>query len=173
MQEMSVFWLRAAAVLYAIGFLHTIQVAMRKGRSIFRAALGSFCIGVVLHLVAIVEASKAANHFPPQGFHNSVSLCALLVAILFLFLYSKYGFESLGVFLFPMVFVMTAIASLRAPIGQWSDPETRTTLLMVGVTQRDQGCSAPAASTGPNGPSTSSKRGRRPSALRSAAWSRH
>jgi len=133
MQEMSVFWLRAAAVLYAIGLFHTIQVAVRKGHSVFRAALGSFCIAVVLHLVAIVEASKAANHFPPQGFHNSVSMCAFLVAILFLFLYSKYRFESLGVFLFPMVFVMTAIASLRAPIGHWSDPETRTTLLMVHI----------------------------------------
>jgi ABC-type uncharacterized transport system permease subunit len=133
MQEMSVFWLRAAAALYAIGLFHTIQVATRKGHSIFRTALGSFCIGVVLHLVAIVEASKAANHFPPQGFHNSVSLCAFVMAILFLFLYRKYRFESLGVLLFPLVFVMTAVASLKAPIGPWSDPETRTTLLMVHI----------------------------------------
>jgi ABC-type uncharacterized transport system permease subunit len=48
-------------------------------------------------------------------------------------LYSKYRFESLGVFLFPLVFVMTAVASLKAPIGGWSDPETRTTLLVVHI----------------------------------------
>jgi ABC-type uncharacterized transport system permease subunit len=53
-----------------------------------------------------------------------------LIGVLFLFLYGKYRFESLGVFLFPVVFVMTAVAASQTPIGRWSDPQTRTTLLM-------------------------------------------
>src|SRR5687767_9548311 len=133
MQEMSVFWLRAAAALYALGLFHSLQVAIRKGHSIFRAAFAAFCVGLVLHLVALVEAAQAANRFPPPGFHNSVSLCAFLIAVLFLLLYGKYRFESLAVFLFPVVFLMTAVASLKAPIGHWSDPDTRTTLLMVHI----------------------------------------
>jgi ABC-type uncharacterized transport system permease subunit len=133
MQEMSVFWLRAAAALYAIGLFHTIQVVIRKGHSFFRAALAAFCVGAVLHLVAIVEASTAATHFPPSGFHNSISLCALLIAVLFLFLYHKYRFESLGVFLFPLVFVMTAVSSVRSPMGPWVDPAARNTLLVVHI----------------------------------------
>jgi ABC-type uncharacterized transport system permease subunit len=105
----------------------------RKGPAIFRAALAAFCVGIVLHLVAIVEGSQAANRFPLQGFHNSVSLCAFLIGVLFLFLYGKYRFESLGVFLFPVVFVMTAVAASQAPMGRWADPQTRTTLLMVHI----------------------------------------
>ena len=133
MQEMSVFWLRAAAALYAIGLFHTIQIAIRKGQSIFKTAFAAFCIAIVLHLVAIVEASKAANHFPPQGFYNSVSLCAFLIALAFLFLYRKYRFESLGVFLFPLVFVMVAVASAKSPVGPWTDPVARNASLVVHI----------------------------------------
>jgi ABC-type uncharacterized transport system permease subunit len=133
MQEMSVFWLRAAAALYAIGLFHTIQVAIRKGRSFFRGAMITFCAGVILHLVATVEASKAAGQFPPPGLYNSVSLCALLVAILFLLFYRKYRFESLGVFLFPVIFVMTAVASAKSTIGVWSDQEARNISLVVHI----------------------------------------
>jgi ABC-type uncharacterized transport system permease subunit len=133
MHEMSVFWLRAAAALYAIGLFHTIQVAIRKGHSIFRAALVAFCVGLVLHLVAIVEASQAAKHFPPLGFYNSISLCAFLFGLLFLFLYRKYRFESLGVALFPLVFVMTAVASIKSPVGPWTDPAARDTSLIVHI----------------------------------------
>ena len=133
MQEMSVFWLRAAAALYAIGLFHSIQTALRKGLPIFRAAFAAFCVALVFHLVAIVEASKAANHFPPQGLYNSISLCAFLIALLFLFLYGRYRFESLGLFLFPLVFVMTAIASVKSPIGSWTDPAARNASLVVHI----------------------------------------
>lgn len=133
MQEMSVFWLRAAAALYAIGLFHSIQIALRKGQPIFRTALASFCVGLVLHLVAIVEASKAANHFPPQGLYNSMSLCAFLIALLFLFLYGKYRFESLGIVLFPLVFIMTAVASVKSPVGPWTDPAARNASLIVHI----------------------------------------
>ncbi len=127
MQEMSVFWLRAAVALYAVGLFHTIQVAFQKGSSIFRPALAAFSIGSVLHMVALVEAGRTAQHFPPEGFHNSVSLCAFILAVLFLFVYWRYRFESLGVFLFPMIFVMTSIASLQAPrrIGPTARAGTR------------------------------------------------
>jgi ABC-type uncharacterized transport system permease subunit len=133
MQEMSVFWLRAAAALYAIGLFHTIQVALRKGGSLFRTSLAAFSMAVVLHLVALVEAGLSARRFPPEGFHNSVSLYAFLVAVVFLFVYWKYRFESLGVFVFPMVFAMTGVAAVQAPVGPWSDPTTRTTWLVLHV----------------------------------------
>ena len=42
MQDMSVFWLRAAVALYAVGLFHTIQIAIRQGASIFRPALIAF-----------------------------------------------------------------------------------------------------------------------------------
>ena len=133
MQEMSVFWLRAAVALYAVGLFHTIQVAFQKGSSIFRPALAAFSIGAVLHMVALVEAGRTAQHFPPEGFHNSVSLCAFILAVLFLFVYWRYRFESLGVFLFPMVFVMTSVASLQAPAPHWTNTSSRNTWLVIHI----------------------------------------
>jgi ABC-type uncharacterized transport system permease subunit len=133
MQDMSVFWLRAAVALYAVGLFHTIQVALRKGSSLFRAALIAFSAAVVLHMVALVEAGRAAQHFPPEGFHNSISLCAFILAVLFLFVYWRYRFESLGVFLFPMIFVMTSVASLQAPTPHWANNSSRSTWLMIHI----------------------------------------
>ncbi|MEJ7607023.1 MAG: hypothetical protein WKF37_12350 [Bryobacteraceae bacterium] len=130
---MSVFWLRAAVALYAIGLFHTIRIATRKGQSMFRIAMFAFCAGVVLHLVAIVEAALAINHFPPEGLYHSISLSAFLIAVLFLFIYWKYRFESLSVFLFPMVFLMTGIASMQAPVGPWADRSTRDTWLVIHI----------------------------------------
>ena len=133
MQDMSVFWLRAAVALYAVGLFHTVQVALRRGASIFRPALIAFSIAVVLHMVALVEAGRLARHFPPEGFHNSISLCAFLLAVLFLFVYWRYRFESIGVFLFPMVFTMTAIASIQTPTPHWTDTASRSTWLVIHI----------------------------------------
>jgi ABC-type uncharacterized transport system permease subunit len=133
MQEMSVFWLRAAVALYAIGLFHTIQVAIRKGSSIFRPAIAAFCVAVVLHMVALVEAAFTVHHFPAGGFHNTVSLFAFLIAVTFLLVYWRYRFESLAVFLFPMVFVMTAVAAMETPVGAWTNRTARDTWLLVHI----------------------------------------
>ena len=133
MHEISVFWLRAAAALYAIGLFHTLQVALRKGTSIFRAALISFAAGVVLHMVAIVENGVLTGTVFPAGFSNSISLCAFLIGVLFLVVYWRYRIESLGVLLFPLVFVMTAVAAVNAPLQSWSSGEARSTWLAVHI----------------------------------------
>src|SRR6266545_3684136 len=127
MHELSVFWLRAAAALYAIGLFHTLQIALRKGSSIFRAALLSFLAGLVLHMVAIVENGLAAGTVFAGGFINSVSLCAFLIGVLFVLVYWRYRIESLGVLLFPLVFVMTAVAAIRTPLQPWSSGAVRST----------------------------------------------
>jgi ABC-type uncharacterized transport system permease subunit len=133
MHETSVFWLRAAAALYAIGLFHTLQIAIRKTSTLFRPALISFAIGVVLHIVAVVEAGVEQATWFPAGFHHSVSLCALLIGILFLVAYGRYRAESLGVFLFPLVFAMTTVAAVKTPLGSWTSTAARDTWLVVHI----------------------------------------
>ena len=133
MQEMSVFWLRAAVALYAVGLFHTIQIALRRGASLFRPALVAFSIAIVLHMVALVEAGRLARHFPPGGFHNSVSLSAFILGVLFLLVYWRYRFESLAVFLFPMIFVMTSIAAFQGPAPHWTSSGSRSAWLVVHI----------------------------------------
>ncbi len=134
MHEMSVIWLRVAAVLYSLGLLHALLTVIHRRRErVFRVALAAFYTGVVIHAVSIVERSVAASHLAANGFFESVSLCGLLLALLFLFLYWRYGYESLAVFVFPVVFLLTMMGELGTPVTGWSDVRLRDAWLMVHV----------------------------------------
>jgi hypothetical protein len=96
MAEMSAIWLRVAAALYSVGLLHAILTLVRKREHRFHVSLTALSIGAVLHGVSIVEEGLLMNHCP----------------IAFLAVYWRYKTESLGVFIFPLVFVMTPVATL-------------------------------------------------------------
>jgi ABC-type uncharacterized transport system permease subunit len=131
--ETSVFWLRAAAALYAIGLFHSLSVAVGKSSTLFRPALIAFGAGLVLHLVAIVEAAVEQQTWFPAGFANSVSLWAFLTGVVFVVTWLRYRTESIGVVFFPLVSVMTAVAALRMPLGPWTTSATRDTWLVVHI----------------------------------------
>lgn len=127
------FWLRAAAALYAIGLFHSLSIAFRKTSTLFRPALIAFGAGLVLHLVAIVEAAVEQQTWFPAGFANSVSLWAFLIGIVFVTTWLKYRSESLGILFYPLVSVMTTVAAVRMPLGPWDSPATRNTWLAVHI----------------------------------------
>jgi ABC-type uncharacterized transport system permease subunit len=133
MHEMSVFWLRAAVALYAIGLVQTIQAVLRRRAQMFQPVLASFCLGVVLHFVSLVEATFYTGKLPTENFYQTISLCAFLIALLFLFVYWRYHFQSLSVFLFPLVFFMAAIGGMQIPVASWSTPTARDAWLTVHV----------------------------------------
>jgi ABC-type uncharacterized transport system permease subunit len=134
MHEMSVMWLRVAAVLYSLGLLHVLlTVIQRRRERVFRVAIVAFYTGVVLHIVSVVEQTVNTGRFPANNFFESVSLCALLFALLFLFLYWRYSYESLAVFIFPFVFVLTLVGELGSPVTHWGDARVRSAWLMVHV----------------------------------------
>jgi ABC-type transport system involved in cytochrome c biogenesis permease subunit len=133
MHETGVFWLRVATALYAVGLLHALLMLFRKKPDIFRVALGAFAIGVVVHIVAVVELTMAIGKFPVDNFFETFSLCALLVGIAFLFVYWKYRFESLSIFVFPLIFVMTLVGSMETPVASWPDPSLRDGWLLVHI----------------------------------------
>ena len=58
MAEMSVFWLRVAAALYALGLIHAILTLVRRREQMFRAALAAMVLGAVFHFVSIVEEGR-------------------------------------------------------------------------------------------------------------------
>jgi len=128
--ETSVFWLRAAAALYAIGLFHSLSIALRRSSTLFRPAIIAFAAGLVLHLVAIVEAGVEGQTWFPAGFANSISLWAFLTGLVFLVAWLRYRAESLGLLFFPIVCVMTTVAALRMPIGTWTSNHARDTWLV-------------------------------------------
>jgi ABC-type uncharacterized transport system permease subunit len=133
MHEMSVAWLRVATGLYALGLLHAILTILRRRARVFRVALAAFCVAAVLHLVSIVEEARVLAAFPVNNFFQSASVCALLVALLFLFIYWRYRFESLSIFIFPLVFIMSLVGALQNPLSRWSNPSVRDAWLHVHI----------------------------------------
>ena len=127
MLESSTFWLRVAAFLYALGLLHSILVLVRHGQGVFRVALAAFRIAVVLHGVAIVELAMAG------GGYQTLSLCAFLIAVVFLFVEWFYKFSSTSVALFPLVFGMTAVAAVERSVSPVPDASMGQAWLVVHI----------------------------------------
>ena len=133
MYEMSAVWLRVAAVLYSIGLLHAILTVLRRSSRVFRPALWSFSVGVVLHMVSLVEATVQMRSAPLHNSYESASSCAFLIALLFLYVYWRYQIQTLSVFLFPLVFILTLVGSLGSPVGTWPSPTLRDAWLVVHI----------------------------------------
>jgi ABC-type transport system involved in cytochrome c biogenesis permease subunit len=133
MEATEVLWLRAAAALYSTGLFHTAYTILRKRTDIFKAVLGVFCVATVLHMVSLVETAVRLNHFPANNFAESVSLCAFVISTTFLFVYWRYKFQSLSVFLFPLVFVMTLAGAMQGEGVSWSTPVLRGAWLTLHV----------------------------------------
>ncbi|MBM3753332.1 MAG: hypothetical protein FJW38_05065 [Acidobacteria bacterium] len=113
MQEMSLFWLRVAAVLYSVGLVYVADYFIRRSAALYKPAFSAFTAGVVFHFVAVVEQAVAT-----KDQFQTVSLLALVLAIVFLVVVWIYEFESLGLVGFPLIAVLTWIGA-GASINVW------------------------------------------------------
>src|SRR5260370_25951301 len=133
MAEMSVIWLRVAAALYSLGLLHSILSIARQREGLFRPPLTAVRVGALLHLVSIVDEGLITGHCPISNFYETISMCALLIVTLFLFVHWRYKIESFSVFIFPLVFLMTLVASMGRPVAAWSSPGVRNVWLTTHI----------------------------------------
>jgi ABC-type uncharacterized transport system permease subunit len=133
MGESSLLWLRVAAGLYSLGLIEAIVTVLRRRETLFRVALGAFSLGAIFQLVSIVEQGLIEKRCPINGFFETSSLCAWLISIVFLAIYWRYKAESLSVFVFPLVSVMTLVAALNNPVAHWSNEAMRSTWLIVHI----------------------------------------
>jgi ABC-type uncharacterized transport system permease subunit len=131
MASMSVIWLRVAAFLYSVGLLHAILMLVRRREHLFRPALGAFSLATVFHFVSIVEEGVATNRCPITNFYETLSLCAFLVAVLYLFAQWRYHMSSLSAFIFPLISVASLVATLGNPMN--ASPVVRNVWLIVHI----------------------------------------
>ena len=122
-----------AALLYAAGLLHSMLAILGKASDYYRFAMGAFQVGVVLHGVALVELARAHGRLPIESFYATLSLCAFLFALVFLFVNWRYDFASTSVALFPLVFLMTLVAQMEQPVSAWSNVRVRDAWLIVHI----------------------------------------
>ena len=113
--------------------MHSLLVILNRSRGFYGFALGSFRVGVVLHGVSLVELAMAEGHVPVQNFYGTLSVCAFLIALAFLFVDWKYHFASTSMPLFPLIFLMTLISGTARPVAAWSDVRVRDAWLVVHI----------------------------------------
>lgn len=133
MAEMSVVWLRLAVVLYGVGLLQSFLSVLRKGTRLYPYAKWAFQIGVVFHFVAIAEHSVALRRLAANDFFETASMCALLFALVYLFVEWRYHFSGLSLVIFPLVSLLTFMAAMGTPVSAWSDPRVRNAWLLTHI----------------------------------------
>lgn len=129
----AVIWLRVALALYSVGLLHAILTLVRRREHLFRVALGAFILGAVFHFVSIADEGLTAHHCPITNLYETLSMGAFLIVLLYLAVHWRYKLESLSVFIFPLVFVMSLVATLGNPVSAWSSPALRNAWLTVHI----------------------------------------
>ncbi|MEP6963812.1 MAG: cytochrome c biogenesis protein CcsA [Acidobacteriota bacterium] len=133
MMDASIFWLRVAACLYAVGLLHSLLTAVRHGQSAFGIAFAAFRVAVVLHGVAIVDLAMAQGRIPVDNVYQTLSLCAFLIALGFVVTERRYRFAGASVALFPLVFAMMLGAVMEQRVNPVATSGLRDVWLIVHI----------------------------------------
>jgi len=130
---MSVVWLRVAVVLYGASALVAAAAALREGAR-WRKLLPALLIGGLLfHFVSLVDLLNAYHHWVPVDLHGLESLFALILAGLFCWSFYRYNTSALGVFVLPMVFLLTLSSALGPDFGSVFAPRLRTGWVLLHI----------------------------------------
>jgi ABC-type transport system involved in cytochrome c biogenesis permease subunit len=108
-------------------------VLLRRNHSLYPIALGTFRVAVVLHGVALVELAMLYGRLPLDNFFDTLCFCAFLIALAFLFVDWRYPFSSTAVALFPLIFLMTLVASTEQPVAAWPNVGVRDAWLIIHI----------------------------------------
>jgi len=108
---MPLLWLRVALACYFIGLVYAFVALTRTSDLFSRIALHAASLGMVFHFVSLAEAFAQSGHVVFASVHNSESLLAFVSMTLFMIAYLIYETTSPGVVVFPVVFLLTFVAS--------------------------------------------------------------
>ena len=133
MNDFSIVWLRVATALYLVGLADSILTLLRRESRLFQFALVAVQTAVVFHFVSIAEHTRALGHLPLGNFFDTASMGSFMFAMVFLLVYWRYKFVGLGLFVFPLVAVLSVSAAMGAPMAPWANREVRDIWLLVHI----------------------------------------
>lgn len=102
-----------ALICYGLGIVLTLPSVIRRRPSLSPAALASLGLGLLLHFLTIADATFHTHRLPITDVRSALSFYAFLVTLAFFFLYLRYRIVALGLFMLPLVFVLTLVAALH------------------------------------------------------------
>src|SRR6266496_4166187 len=108
---MPLLWLRVALGCYAIGLLYALLALTQRSYLLNRIALPAMSLGMVFQFVSLSESVLVGGPVTITLVHNSESFLALLVMAAFMIVFLVYRTTSPGIVVFPLVFLLTAVAA--------------------------------------------------------------
>src|SRR6267154_5172706 len=113
---MAIVWLRVALALYGLGLLYVLVALTRTKELLKRLVLHAAYLGMVFHFVAIAETVHQSGDLSLASLSVAASVLAFLIMVVFLVVYMVYQTTSPGIFVFPLVFLLTFVgASSQEP----------------------------------------------------------
>jgi cytochrome c-type biogenesis protein CcsB len=123
-------WL--ALALYALGIWLTFPSIVRRRPSLPPATLGALGLGLFLHAAALAAEGAEIHRLPVTDVRSALSFFSFLATLAFFFVYLRYRITALGVFMLPLVFVLTLISALR-PDRPFASPAFRGGWLLAHI----------------------------------------
>jgi ABC-type uncharacterized transport system permease subunit len=132
---MPLFWLRISVLFYSLGLLYALSAVSRPCSWLARNVIQIVGIGMVFHFVSLAETAMITGHLglTAMSVYDSESLLAFLILTVFLVIYAKYRTTSPGIFVFPLVFLMTFAAALGQQPPDFSSPVMRSGWLFAHI----------------------------------------
>jgi len=106
-------FLWTALGFYGLGIILLIPQVIHRRPSLSPASLGALGLGLLAHAAALLAEAAKIHRLPVVDVRSALSFYAFLVTLAFFFAYLRYRIASLGLFMFPLVFVLTLIGTFR------------------------------------------------------------
>jgi cytochrome c-type biogenesis protein CcsB len=103
-----------AVALYGLGIVLILPSVIRRRPSLPPAALGALGLGLLSHALALAAQAVRIHRLPVTDVRSALSFYAFLVTLTFFFAYLRYRITSLGLFMLPLVFLLTLVSALPA-----------------------------------------------------------
>jgi ABC-type uncharacterized transport system permease subunit len=110
---MQVVFLWIGLVFYGLGTFLLVPSVLKRRPLISAASLTALGLGLLAHGSSIAVQAVRIHRLPVIDVRSALSVYAFLVTLAFFLLYLRYRRTSLGLFMLPMVFVLTLISALR------------------------------------------------------------
>ena len=109
--HMAIIWLRVALGFYGLGLLYILVALTRTREALNRLALHAAYLGMVFHFVGIAETVQQTGELSLASVSVNSSVLGFLIMVVFLLVYLVYQTTSPGIFVFPLVFVLTFLGA--------------------------------------------------------------
>jgi len=120
-------------VCYGVGLLYSLLLLSKQGNVLAKIVEPAVGLGLIFHFVSLVESTILIGHLSLASIQYSESLLAFLAMVVFFVFFVGYRTTSLGIVIFPIVFVLTFASAIGQKPVVLASPLLRNGWIFVHV----------------------------------------